>query len=197
MESFTVENFLQSVFYPLSIIVTIAVTKYTATKPQKLAVKEQQFKLVYLPLHRALNNVNEKKISHVDAVKYAYKIKNTIDKHYELTFPQLHKLIDETIKSSGEYKKIFKKIKCQIDTDYELLKKALGYPTKGMFSIFRRMTVKGKVIRVFKIVSWTVFISIAIVTCFMIEINYDTVIPILLVVMISGTCAYWSAKLKY
>lgn len=146
----------------LSIIV-VAITsyriaRYNASKPNKLQVKQAQLSNVYLPLHRIVEAIPATNISKQQALNAHRKISNVLDKNYELVFPQLHKLnctLGKEILSNGQYEKTLKIIKHQVDVDYELLKKALGYPSENFYNIYKRMTFKQKST---VIISWiTVF----------------------------------------
>lgn len=133
-------------------IVVVAITsyhiaKYNASKPNKLQVKQAQLIKVYLPLHRIVEAVPAANISKQQALNVQRKISNVLDKNYELVFPQLHRLnytLGKELLTNGQYEKTLKIIKHQIDVDYELLKRALGYPSENFYDIYRRMTFKQK-----------------------------------------------------
>ena len=57
-----------------------------------------------------------------------------MNEHYELVFPQLHKHNNELrliLSRNGNPQNILSVMKHQIDVDYELLKKSLGYPSEN------------------------------------------------------------------
>lgn len=127
-------------------IVGFYTARFTATKPNKLQVKQQQLDNVYLPLHKLLKDMPET-ISPDKACEYSQIISDILDEHYLLVFPQLHQLsnqLRETVASEKGYSVILRSIKHQVNIDYELLKKVLGYPSANMLKIFLRMTKKQK-----------------------------------------------------
>ena len=122
------------------------VAKYNASKPNKLKVKQAQLEFVYLPLYR-ISIKNTQNLSLGQAIEVHKKIAIILDEHYVLAYPQLHTLNTELEKAlyfETGYNELLKKIFHQVSVDYELLKKALGYPSENIFSIFIRMTNKQK-----------------------------------------------------
>ena len=118
------------------------VAKYNASKPNKLKVKQSQLEFVYLPLYR-LSIRNPHTISLTKAADIQKEIATILDEHYILAYPQLHTLnaeLERTLYFKNGYNEVLKKIFHQVSVDYELLKKALGYPSENIFSIFIRMT---------------------------------------------------------
>lgn len=140
------ENYINLISIFVVALTTYHVTKYTVLKPNRLAIKQSQLEYVYLPLHLVLRNLPQH-ISRSNALTYSKKIANILDRHYVFAFPQLHKL-NRTLKSDiindFNYDKTLRIMKHQIDIDYELLKKALGYPSENFHKIFVRMTIKQK-----------------------------------------------------
>ena len=136
-------------------ITSYRVAKYNASKPNKLQIKQAQLSNVYLPLHRIVETIPTTNMSKQQALNVYRKISNVLDRNYKLVFPQLHRLnctLGKEILTNGQYEKTLKIIKHQIDVDYELLKKALGYPSENFYDIYRRMTFKQKATW---IISWT------------------------------------------
>lgn len=130
-------NFLGTIIVAFT---SYKVASYNASKPNKIKVKQLQLSNVYLPLFRLLENAPDN-LSLQKAIYIHKKITNILDANYELAFPQLHQLN----KSFGsDYQKYFHRIKHIVATDYELLKKALGYPSENFVTIFIRMTFKQK-----------------------------------------------------
>lgn len=135
----------------LSIVVvsftTYQVAKYNASKPQKIKIKQLQLQNVYLPLFRIFSNFPEQP-SKKQALGIYKKISNVLDSHYELAFPQLHRLtlrLRKEIMSGKNSSKTLKIIRHQVSTDYELLKKSLGYPSESLLNVFVRMTFSQKI----------------------------------------------------
>ncbi len=156
------ENYINLINMIVVAVTTYLVTKYTTLKPNRLAIKRSQLDNVYLPLHLVFMDMPQL-ISRSDALNYSKKISNILDAHYILAFPQLHKLnqvLKEKIISGSGYEKTLGIIKHQVDIDFELLKKTLGYPSENLFVTFRRMTLKQKLNCIFPWIdaSW-VFIS--------------------------------------
>lgn len=122
------------------------VAKYNASKPHKLKVKQMQLDNVYLPLYR-ISLKNSSIMSRQQAVEMQKEIEYILDKHYVLAYPQLHQLNSDlkiALELDSGYVQISKELFHQISVDYELLKKALGYPSENIFTIFVRMTNERK-----------------------------------------------------
>lgn len=146
-------NYIELFSIVVVAITTYFVTKYTILKPEKQKIKQQQLNSVYLPLFRLFHNLPEN-IAKAKALEYHRKISNILDKYYEFVFPGLHELNDELrsqILKNRDYISTLRIMKHQIDIDYDLLKKSLGYPSANFIDIFIRMTVKQ---RVLWILSW-------------------------------------------
>lgn len=142
------ENYIDIFSILLASFASYQVAKYNTSKPNKLKIKQQQFEQLYLPLHRLLEDFSFN-ISEEDINNYRERIGEILDHHYPLAYPQLHKLNAELVQSlnSNDFataKKLLNIIKHQIDIDYDLLKKVLGYPSESYIGIFRRMTPKQK-----------------------------------------------------
>lgn len=140
------ENIINVISILVVAYTTYRVTKYNISKPNILKIKQLQLEAVYLPLFRLLDKMpldpTPKAIIH-----YQEEIEKILNEHYLLVFPQLHELNDDlevAISLGKSPEKILKHIKHQVDTDYELLKKSLGYPSSNFHDIFIRMTPKQK-----------------------------------------------------
>lgn len=156
------ENYINLISIIVVAITTYRVTKYTTLKPNRLAIKQSQLDNVYLPLYLLFKDMPQP-ISKLDALGYSKKISNILDKHYILAFPQLHKLnrtLRKNIINNSKYEKTLGIMKHQIGIDFELLKKALGYPSENFFDTFKRMTLKQKMNYIFPwIDAFLIFIS--------------------------------------
>lgn len=140
------ENYISLISIIVVAITTYYVTKYTTLKPSHLAIKQAQLENIYLPLHLVFRNLPQS-ISQSNALVYSKKISNILDRHYLLAFPQLHQLnqmLKSDIINNSDYEKILRIMKHQVDIDYELLKKRLGYPSENFHNIFIRMTFRQK-----------------------------------------------------
>lgn len=141
------ENYINLFSIIIVAVTTYCVTKYNVLKPNKLKIKERQLDNVYLPLYKLFFEMPDK-FSSEDALKYYNKLSEILKNNYLLAFPELHDLkraLGNSLQNEGNYIQILKRIKHQVDIDYELLKKALGYPSKNWYEIFIRMTFKQKV----------------------------------------------------
>lgn len=135
---------------------------YSASKPNKIKVKQLQLNNIYLPLFRLLENIQDD-LSLQKAIYIHKKMTNILDANYELAFPQLHQLnksFGHAILKNSDYQMYLHKIKHIVATDYELLKKSLGYPSENFFTIFIRMTFKQKM---YSLISWVNVILVFIV----------------------------------
>lgn len=147
----------------ITMISTYFVTKYTSNNPRKREIKQKQLENVYLPIYKLIRHDIEKNITKNTAIKYAIKINSILLNNFELVFPQLHILNDQfllSIKSDDDYQTIFNKISYQINLDYFLLMKSLGYPSQNSFTIFLRMNRKDKLIFIFSWVNVLYIMSI-------------------------------------
>lgn len=151
---------LETMSIIITALTTYFVTKYATNKPRKLEIKQQQFNNVYLPLHKLIKFHSSDNMDKKTALICANTIKNILSENYELAFPQLHFLNNGFIAAihlDKDYQKIFNKMAYQINLDYVLLKKSLGYPSESVFSIFMRMKTKDK----FKsLLGWTIVIYV-------------------------------------
>ncbi|MDE6906070.1 MAG: hypothetical protein K2P76_14255 [Lachnospiraceae bacterium] len=96
------------------------IAKFSASKPEKIHVKQLQLSNVYLPLFRIYSEL-PKNISKKQALSIYKKTSNILNCYYELAFPQLHRLIirlKKDILSNQNYNKTINIIKHQIFTDY-------------------------------------------------------------------------------
>jgi len=140
------ENYINFISIIVVATTTYFVTKYNASKPNRIRVKQLQLENVYLPLHRLFLDIPSKTTAE-NALLYSKKIDDILNQHYVLVFPQLHKLnssLSNELRANKNYNEILHIMKHQVDTDYELLKKVLGYPSENLYSIFIRMTFKQK-----------------------------------------------------
>ncbi|WP_346930241.1 hypothetical protein [Clostridium sp.] len=159
----SITNF-DNVFKFLSILITALttyfVTKYSTNRPRKLEIKQRQLTHVYLPIHKLIKFQASHNMDKETALLCGTKIKEILSDNYELAFPQLHDLNDSfltAIKLDYDYQAIFNKISYQVNLDYILLKKALGYPSESNLGIFKRMKRKDKLK---SILGWIIIIYI-------------------------------------
>ena len=142
------ENYINLIGILVTAFITYRVAKYTTCKPERISIKRAQLDNVYLPLFRLLERMPQS-VSRLDALTYSKKIANILDKHYVLAFPQLHRLsytLKRQLATNLNYTETLQTIRHQVVIDYELLKKALGYPSESFRDLFIRMTPKQKLL---------------------------------------------------
>ncbi|ALU14562.1 hypothetical protein ACH52_1782 [Eubacterium limosum] len=120
-------------------IIAYIPARYNATKPMKLEIKKRQFEDVYLPLYKTIHKTDPKLMSDKDKKTVLDIIKTITESHIELVFPTLSKLL---LTSPIMIDEIYE----NIDTEYLLLKKTLGYPSENFFALFKRLSRKEKVL---------------------------------------------------
>lgn len=179
------ENFVNIISIVVVAITTYRVTKYTTLKPSHLAIKQKQLENIYLPLYLVLRDLPQS-ISRSEALSYNKKISNILDKNYILAFPQLHQLsqlLRTNIIGDGDYEKFLRIMKHQVDIDYELLKKKLGYPSENFHNIFIRMTVRQKAEY---IMAWinVLWIAAPIVLSFVLAPYFENEFDFLLIILL-------------
>nr|DAK68273.1 MAG TPA: hypothetical protein [Caudoviricetes sp.] len=177
------ENYLNLISIFVVAVTTYYVAKYNTLKPNKLKIKQQQLDNVYLPLFQLFGNMTFP-ISKKSALSYSKKLNSVLEQNYVLTFPGLHNLNKElkaAILSNEDYSKILKLIKHQVDIDYELLKKSLGYPSQNWYDLFIRMTFKQKAQWIISWVNVFAIFSPILFMCYFVKLPQAHTIPILVV----------------
>lgn len=179
-----IDNFLNILSLIVTSIVTYIITKYTIIKPKKLEIKQLQFEKVYLPIFKLIRKDLSNEIDQKTAINYSIKIKSILLNNYELAYPQLHKLNDsffKAVKENSNYQEFFSKICYQVNLDYLMLKKDLGYPSESGLGIFNRMTKKDKFS---KILEWVnlllIFIPLVIVPMTFTSIDLYTIMKFII-----------------
>lgn len=140
------ENYIETLSIIVVAITSYHIAKFNASKPNKLKIKQLQLTNVYLPLYRIFSEIPDD-LPLSKALSIHNKTSNILDKNYELVFPQLHKLnseLKQCILSQDSYNSKIKIMKHQIEIDYELLKRTLGYPSENFLGIYKHMTFKQK-----------------------------------------------------
>ena len=162
------EAYLDIISIFVTAIISYRVAKYSASKPNKILIKQKQLSEVYLPLFRIFEKLPSAPAR--NEIEKAYNdISAILDNNYELVFPQLHKL-NALLATSSSNKKALETLRAmshQVNTDYELLKKALGYPSENFYGIFVRMTTKQKVDHVMSWVDVILLFLTPVLTVFM------------------------------
>lgn len=142
------ENLVKILSILITAISTYFIAKYNSNTPLKLKIKQKQLDKVYIPLYKLIIPDIGNMITKELALDYVNKIKPILWDNYEFVYPQLHELTYKflsAIKSDDDYQTIFDKICYQIELDYDLLKKSLGYPSENSLGLFRRMSVEDKI----------------------------------------------------
>lgn len=134
-------------------VTTYLIAKYNSNTPRNLEIKQRQLDKVYLPIYKILVNDLGYDIDKNTAKNYADKIKPILWDNYELVYPHLHKLFRDFYfavnSTSDNYQKIYNEISYEIKTDYNLLKKTLGYPADSYLGLFFRMDMESKFREIF------------------------------------------------
>lgn len=137
-------------------VTTYLVAKYNSNTPRNLDLKQQQLNKVYLPIYKilveSLGYDIDTNIDRDTAKNYAVKMKSILWDNYELVYPSLHKTFKHfwlaVNSTSDDYQKLYNEICNQVKTDYNLLKKSLGYPSESYLGLFFRMDMESKFIEI-------------------------------------------------
>lgn len=147
------EDFLKSIIESAKILIpsliTLLVTKYTLCKPQKQEIQKKQFERVYLPLYLLTQQYLASNYSKTSLPIYFKKIDKLVYNNYPLVYPKTLKLFAKlkTAYNSSNFNKYhLANFQYQVESDYEKLKRALGYPTNSLFDFFKRLSFFNKII---------------------------------------------------
>ena len=131
------EDFLKNIIECAKILIpsllTLLVTKYTLCKPQKQEIQRKQFECVYLPLYLLTQQYLGSNYSVTNLPIYPKTIK-------------LFAKLKSAYNSASFNKYHLANFQCQVESDYEKLKRTLGYPTNSFFDFFRRLSFFNKII---------------------------------------------------
>lgn len=130
-------------------LITYLITKYSLSKPAKYEIKKQQFENVYLPLYLLTKQMMKPGEYSKNLSLYIKKVDKIIFKNYQFVFPKTLKLFEKVkLLEHSKNQNIYHimNFEFQIDTDYEKLKRELGYPTNSFFEIFKRLSWFNKII---------------------------------------------------
>ena len=159
------ENYIEVISMIVVAVTSYRIARYNASKPEKLKIKQLQFTNVYLPLFRVFSTLPHD-ITYNEATNFHADIYAILDKHYELVFPQLHELnqkLETDLLIKRNYQKTLLIMKHQVDVDYELLKKTLGYPSANFYDIFVRMTIHQKIMLIFSVLNFCAFLWLCLI----------------------------------
>lgn len=119
------ENYINIISMLVVAFTSYRVAIYNASRPNKLKIKQMQLDYIYLPMYRVLENLSYP-LGKRKAMEISKKLNSVLNSHYELAFPQLHKLnheLQQALINNLDYDCIIRIIYHQISVDYELLKK--------------------------------------------------------------------------
>lgn len=122
--------------------VSLYLARYSATKPMKLKIKEEQYSKVYLPIYRYLQKIKSDNPDHILTLSEAQRINSTFQRNFSLVHPEIfiqnEKLLS-SLRSGDDCTEIFQKFDRNIESNYENLRRSLGYPSKSYLKRFLRM----------------------------------------------------------
>lgn len=112
---------------------------YNFKNPKKTEIEENQFNLVYLPMYLLTKQYIPNPFDSDEHMKITYfkKINKLIYNNYQYVYPKTIKLLknfneENTIHNLNIF--VY-----QIETDYNVLKRKLGYPTDSIICLSRRL----------------------------------------------------------
>lgn len=163
-------NLIAKDFYPLLAdyakillpsLITYLVTRYTLSRPRKYEIRQKQFELVYLPLYLLCKQLLTPKSYKQNLHLFIKKVDRIIYKNYPYVFPKTLKLFDK-LKESALQKNLntihLTNFEYQVSSDYEKLKRELGYPTNSFLDFFKRLNQLDKILYVFLLVALSVIL---------------------------------------
>lgn len=133
----------------IPVIATLTVTRYSLISPRRTDIMKKQFKQVYLPLYRLIqqyelyNNPSKKQV-----LRFNRKMLEILDENYEYADSRLHsmsKSFVSLLNCDKDYNQLLQNIIRHIEYDYEWLRRHLGYPSKNLFQLFIMADKKDKV----------------------------------------------------
>ncbi len=169
-----IESVISFIKFALPLFVTFMLGRYTTNHPRIRGINQRQLEHVYLPLYKLFKKSSlQIEYDRKEVLRVAKELNNILSDNYELAFPGLHDLNDELIAGLAlghTCRNTLSKIMYQVDLDYEILKKKLGYPHTSSYALFKRMTPHDK----YKYISghFGVFIAVlGIILCMFVEIE--------------------------
>ena len=142
----------------LPAFITYLVTRYTLMRPKRYEIRDKQFNLVYLPLYLLTQQYSSQQ---ADIEIYFRKVDKIIYKNYQYVFPKTLKLFTKlkTEWHNGNHNTYHRfNFESQVNSDYEKLKRELGYPSSSFIELFKRLNTLNKVMYL----TLTVFLAILI-----------------------------------
>lgn len=142
-------QFMEYIKILLPSFITYLVTRYSLNRPRKNEIREKQFNLVYLPLYRITKQLLTPGKYRKNISLYIRKVDKIIYQNYQFVFPKTLKLFNrlkEEFQKENPNLYHLSNFEYQIDSDYEKLKRELGYPTDSFIDFFKRLNFLDKVI---------------------------------------------------
>ena len=129
-------------------VITSFVTRYSLNRPRKYDIRKRQFEEVYLPLYLLTKQLLTADNYQENLSLFAKKFNKIVYANYPLVYPKTIKLFKKLISSHSDGKRNtyhLANFESQINTDYEKLKRELGYPTNSFFDFFKRLSGFNKI----------------------------------------------------
>lgn len=130
-------------------LITFFVTRYSLNRPKKYEIRKVQFENVYLPLYLLTEQFFNQKITQEHQNIYLKKVEKIIYKNYPYAFPKTLKLLEKLKVSTNDNQANFYNLSCfryQVCSDYDKLKRNLGFPCDSIFDFFKRLNKLDKLI---------------------------------------------------
>lgn len=135
-------------------LITYLVTRYSLSRPRKYEIRSKQFDFVYLPLYLLSKQLISDRFSNENLSMFIRKANKIIYKNYPFVYPKTIKLFNKMKDSTDNGKKNTYYVTTfiyQIESDYEKLKRELGYPTNSFVDFFKRLNKIDKIFYFFSL----------------------------------------------
>ena len=132
----------------ITIVGTYLITKFQIMNPNKIEIKQQQLKNVYLPLHKLITNSHAEIMNQNQLIQFITEVDKIIENNYLLIYPDFLKTYKDlrvSIYSNQDISTSYKKFCGIIFYDYEKLKRFLGYPSESYKDFFFRIDTPTKI----------------------------------------------------
>ena len=128
-------------------LITYLITKYTLIRPRQYEIRLKQFNLVYLPLYLLSKQLISDNHKWDNLLLFIRKADKIIYKNYPFVYPKTEKLfikVKNGIQNNDANNFDVVNLIYQIESDYEKLKRELGYPTESIIDFFKRLNKMDK-----------------------------------------------------
>lgn len=155
-------------------LITYFVTRYSLNRPRKYEIRKKQFENAYLQMYLLTKQLNPEKYNG-NLSLYIRKMDKIIYKNYPLIFPRTLKLFHKLKSSISEntfngYH--LSNLILQIDSDYEKLKRDLGYPSNSFLDFFKQLSWFSKLMYLV-LIATILFVIYAICSSFLLFLSGD------------------------